>query len=306
MRQWRCLRRRLGSEQCCCSVDMKSTPSARLRSIPAGFEPAKLAEVDRRLDAIEALDKVAIGLAIESGSRAWGFPSPDSDYDCRFIFVRRPEDYLSPWPKRDVIETPLIDDMDLNGWELGKALKLMLKGNAVVLEWLMSPITYRGDATFRDELVDLAERHANRPAIARHYLHLGVRQRRTYFADEKQVALKKIFYALRPAIALRWLTENPQAVIPPMHFQTLIGDCDIPAEVFAIAKDLIARKAVTNELGTGLLPPPIRDFIDKEFARQADLERAPTILSDTARLDAEAFFRSTIDRLARQPGPAKA
>ncbi|MES2494829.1 MAG: nucleotidyltransferase domain-containing protein [Pseudomonadota bacterium] len=285
---------------------MQASASAKLRSIPATFEPTKLAEVDRRLDAIEALDKVAIGLAIESGSRAWGFPSPDSDYDCRFIFVRRPEDYLSPWPKRDVIETPLVDDMDLNGWELGKALKLMLKGNAVVLEWLMSPITYRGDATFRDELADLARRHANRPAIARHYLHLGIRQRQTYFADDKQVALKKVFYALRPAVALRWLAEHPQAVIPPMHFQTLIGDCDIPTEVLAIAEALVARKAITNELGTGLLPPPIREFIDKEFARQADLGRVPTVLSAAARLDAEAFFRSTIDRLARQSGPTKA
>jgi hypothetical protein len=79
-------------------------------------------------------------LAIESGSRAWGFPSPDSDYDCRFIFVRPIEDYLSPWQRRDVIETPLEGDFDVNGWELGKAIRLLAKGNAVIIEWLMSPI----------------------------------------------------------------------------------------------------------------------------------------------------------------------
>jgi uncharacterized protein len=93
---------------------------ARLRSLPADFDPVCLAEVDSRLEAIVREQKVGIGLAIESGSRAWGFPSPDSDYDCRFLFVRPAEDYLSPWPKRDVIETPLEDDIDLNGWELAR------------------------------------------------------------------------------------------------------------------------------------------------------------------------------------------
>lgn len=277
-----------------------------LRAIPPDFDAVKLREIDRRLEAIQTDHDVAIGIAIESGSRAWGFPSPDSDYDCRFIFVRRPEDYLSPWLKRDVIETPLVDDMDVNGWELGKALKLLLKGNAVVIEWLMSPILYAGDAAFRDDLTELARKHANRAAIRRHYLHLGVRQRQTYFADEKQVALKKLFYALRPAVALRWLAEHPEAVIPPMHFQTLLHDCSVPADVVAIAEELVARKAVTRELGSGTLPPAIRDFIDGEFARQAALGTSPVRLSDIAKADSENFFRSWIARLARQSGMAKA
>lgn len=78
----------------------------------------------------------------------------------------------------------------------------MLKGNAVVLEWLRSPIVYRGDATFRDDLLALARSHVDRDAVTRHYLDLGERQQRTYFGDGKQVALKKLFYALRTADAL--------------------------------------------------------------------------------------------------------
>src|SRR6187399_351008 len=109
------------------------------RVLPADFDPVVVAEIDARLAAVERDEQVRIPIAIESGSRAWGFPSPDSDYDCRFVYVRRPDAYLSPWVPRDVIETPLVGDLDVNGWDLGKALKLMLKGNAVILEWLRSP-----------------------------------------------------------------------------------------------------------------------------------------------------------------------
>src|SRR3954451_8834983 len=125
-----------------------------LRSIPDFMERSTVVDkIDARLRHIAAHDDVAIPLAIESGSRAWGFPSPDSDYDCRFLFFRRTDDYLSPWRRRDVIELPLDDELDINGWEFGKALKLLLKGNAVVIEWLTSPIAYRGDPHFRDALL---------------------------------------------------------------------------------------------------------------------------------------------------------
>jgi len=103
-----------------------------MRSVPDSLDPTVVAEIDARLGSLG----VAIPWAIESGSRAWGFPSPDSDYDCRFIFVRSASDYLSLWPKRDVIETPLDEIFDVNGWDLIKAVRLLVQGNAVVAEWL--------------------------------------------------------------------------------------------------------------------------------------------------------------------------
>lgn len=277
----------------CSTLPTKPMPS--LRSIPAGFDPHRLADVDRRLSEIVSEHGVRICLAIESGSRAWGFPSPDSDYDCRFIFVRSVDDYLSPWLRRDVIETPLIDDLDVNGWDLAKALKLMLKGNAVVIEWLMSPIAYRGDPEFRERMLALVDAHTDRAAIARHYLHLGLRQRNTYFADGKTVALKKLFYALRPAAALRWLRRHPRAAIAPMHFPTLLDECDPPHDVRAIALNLIARKAVTRELGEGSLPDPIRCFIDKEFAiAEASAIGRSGGVSPAARTICDRFFRDIV------------
>lgn len=272
--------------------------SARLRSIPEDFDRGPLAEVDSRLAEIVRDQGVAIGLAIESGSRAWGFPSPDSDYDCRFLFVRPAEDYLSPWAKRDVIETPLTDDIDLNGWELGKALKLLLKGNAVVIEWLMSPIVYDGEARFREELGAFAHRWSSRTGVMRHYLHLGERQRRTYFADGKDVQIKKLFYALRPAAALRWLRLHEGQAVAPMHFPTLMEQSEPPAEVLATALELIRLKSRTRELGSGPLPPQIEAFVDGEFAAARALlpDRAPRPSAD-AKAAAEDLFRSTVARL---------
>ncbi|VVT19574.1 conserved hypothetical protein [Sphingomonas sp. EC-HK361] len=266
-----------------------------MRTIPPEFAPNTVAEIDATLDAIVRDETVRIPWAIESGSRAWGFPSPDSDYDCRFIYVRREPAYLSIWPQRDVIETPLIGDLDVNGWDLAKALRLMLKGNAVVLGWLRSPLIYRGEPTFRDALLDLASRHVDRQAIGRHYLHLGERQRRTYFGDGKSVATKKLFYALRPAAALRWLRLHPDAAIPPMHFPTLMAECDPPSDVMAMTDDLIARKAQTRELGQGPLPNLIATFVADEFAAAHEaFEGRVTAPSAAAKVEIDSFFQTSV------------
>jgi predicted nucleotidyltransferase len=263
-----------------------------LRHIPDSFSPPVVAAIDERLTGVEAEHEVRIALAIESGSRAWGFPSPDSDYDCRFVFIRPVEQYLSPWVRRDVIETPLDAVLDVNGWELGKALKLLLKGNGVIIEWLRSPIVYRGDAGFRDDMLAFATEFADRGLIARHYLHLGERQRTVYLGDGEDVSIKKIFYALRPAAMLRWLRLRPGEAIAPMHFPTVMAGCEPPADVAAVVEDLMARKAQTRELGSARLPEPIRAFIDTEFdlARTA-FEKGPIMPSADAIAAAEALFR---------------
>jgi predicted nucleotidyltransferase len=237
-------------------------------------------------------------LAVESGSRAWGFPSPDSDYDCRFVFVRPTKQHLTPWPQRDVIEFALADELDANGWDLGKALRLLLKGNAVIIEWLRSPVIYRGEAWFRDGFLDFARRVASREAVARHYLHLGERQRRVYFGDGTAVAQKKIFYALRPAATLRWLWNHPGEAIAPMHFPTLMEECDPPAELLREVEDLMARKALTRELGAAPLSPVVSAFIDREFARGRDVwEAGRARASEEEKVQAAEFYREVVERL---------
>jgi predicted nucleotidyltransferase len=246
------------------------TAASPLRALGADFDPAVVSAVDARLRSIGE-HHARVLLAVESGSRAWGFPSPDSDYDCRFIYVRRRDDYLTLFPPRDVIELAQDKVLDVNGWDLAKALRLLLKGNAVVVEWLTSPYVYAGDAGFRDECRTLARQVLRTEAVARHYLHLGERQRRTYFADVRAIELKKMFYALRPAVALRWLRLHPGQAVAPMHFPTLVHESDLPSNVVTIIDDLLASKAQTRELGRGPLPAEVGALIDAEFVRARDV-----------------------------------
>lgn len=263
--------------------------------IPDSMDPSIVAQIRVRLDEVRREHGVAIPLAIESGSRAWGFPSPDSDYDCRFIFVRPADHYLSPWPKRDVIETPLDEVFDVNGWDLAKALRLLLNGNAVVIEWLMSPIFYTRDDLFAEGLLDLARNVVDRGRVMFHYLHLGERQRRTYFGDQKNVKSKKIFYALRPAAVLRWMRLHPHEAIAPMNFLALMEGCDPPRDVLDLTRILLAEKAKASEMGSAPLEPVLAAFIDSEFElarRFAAAARGATTRDSQER--AEAFFLSVL------------
>lgn len=271
-----------------------------LRSVPENFDPAALMEIDRRLAQIAQDNAVHIPLAIESGSRAWGFPSPDSDYDCRFFYVRSVEGHLTPWPERDVIETPLINEIDLNGWDLAKALGLLLKGNAVVIEWLTSPICYCGLDWFREDFRAFAHKHARRSLVARHYLHLGLRQSQRHLAGLDEVPLKRLFYSVRPAAALRWLRLHPEAAVAPMHFQTLMLESAPPAAVTDTLSKLIEAKSQGRELGKAHLPLEIAEFIRSEFDLASELttpDAGEATIASEAKAEAREFYRSVVVRL---------
>ena len=272
-----------------------------LRSIPPGMDGEKVVLIDAMLDRVVDEYRVFLPLAIESGSRAWGFASPDSDYDCRFVFVRRVADHITPWSARDVIELPLDAELDTNGWDLAKALRLLLKGNAVIVEWLRSPVIYRGQTWFRDGFLEFARQAASREAIGRHYLHLGERQRRVYFGDGTSVVQKKIFYALRPAATLRWLRMHPTEAIAPMHFPTLMAECDPPTALKEEVSDLLSRKAVTRELGAAPLSPAVARFIDSEFElARSVFESGPAPAPGEALERARQFYRMVVERLERE------
>ena len=99
--------------------------------------------IKEKLSQIEARENIRIIYACESGSRAWGFASPDSDYDVRFIFVRPVEDYLRVKELPDYIDAELNEVYDINGWDLKKFFKQLYKSNPVIFEWADSPIVYR-------------------------------------------------------------------------------------------------------------------------------------------------------------------
>jgi len=266
-----------------------------MRNIPESMDATIVEQIDDRLDGVARGHDVVIPWAIESGSRAWGFPSPDSDYDCRFLYVHHPDEYLSLWPNRDVIETPLDEIFDVNGWDLAKALRLVVKGNAVISEWLRSPIVYSGDVTFRDSLLTLAEDVSDRVLLTRHYLHVG---RNKWPDDTRDASLKKIFYSLRPAATLLWLRSHPASVLAPMNLHDLLAETEVADAVLRETAELTALKAVTSEMGRGTVPPAIAAFVIAEFERaEADVDGAELLprTETTARVD--EYFRSTLRHL---------
>lgn len=247
-------------------------------------------EIDAQLAKIEQDNDVRILFAIESGSRAWGFPSPDSDYDVRFVYAHPRDWYLTLEPGRDVIELPIDKLLDINGWDLRKALSLALKPNPVLLEWLASPIRYRWDAPACEALISLSEKVAHRTACRYHYLSLGESQWRRHIGDATEVKMKKYFYILRPALALRWLRMNMN--LPPMNLHDLIAGIDLAPPVVDTIADLLEQKAKTREIGTGARIPEIDALINAEFSAAREMENEP---KDTDhRAEADALFRSLL------------
>ncbi|HSX56068.1 MAG TPA: nucleotidyltransferase domain-containing protein [Sphingomonas sp.] len=233
-------------------------------------------EIENRLAAVEAAEDVRVLMAVESGSRAWGFPSPDSDYDIRFIYVRPRDWYLSLAPGRDVIERPIVDEIDLNGWDVRKAFGLLLKSNAVVSEWIESPIRYRPDDPFVAKFAALADAMLDARALAHHYARLGRTAADRWLDDDGDVPVKKYFYALRPALAIRVLRLHPHQR-PPMNLQALVTLADLSADAKAAIADVVAAKARTNERSNGTRVPLLDALIADELDRAAELTiRAPS------------------------------
>ena len=149
-----------------------------------------------KLSEIEAREQVRILHAVESGSRAWGFASPDSDYDVRFVYVREPEFYLRLNKTRDVIEWQLDDTLDINGWDLSKALQLLHKSNPTLFEWNSSPIVYH-TTTEWEKIAAIIERYFVAKSGLYHYLSTAKSNYREHLKGET-VKYKKYFYVLRP------------------------------------------------------------------------------------------------------------
>lgn len=232
--------------------------------------PQMRAAIVARLKDIEAEEQVRILFAIESGSRAWGFHSPDSDYDVRFVYARPVEWHYRLEKTRDVIERPIDDELDISGWELGKALGLAMRSNAVIAEWLQSPITYLADTEAVQQLTIFARDVLDRRSVTWHYLALLERQRSRLAAPEGGIRIKRYFYVLRPSLALRWMRLNNQAM-PPMDMATLRAGCDLSPDLAASLDRLTQQKMAAKERAESAGSDPLLDrFIAGEEVAARD------------------------------------
>ncbi|RKP49961.1 nucleotidyltransferase domain-containing protein [Cohnella endophytica] len=248
--------------------------------------------ITEQLERLEREEQIRILYACESGSRAWGFPSRDSDYDVRFVYIRQPEWYLSIFDKRDVIERPINDRLDISGWDLRKALSLYRKSNPPLLEWLQSPIRYAEQFSVTEQLRGISPLAFSPKSCLYHYLNMARGNYRMYLQGER-VRIKKYFYVLRPVLACEWIERYGE--MPPMAFDLLVEKL-IPksGELWQVIQQLLARKKSGEELDYEPRLNPINDYLEQ---RLQELEKiAAAMKSADAKLDdrLDALFRETL------------
>ena len=210
---------------------------------------------------IEEKEHVRVLHVIESGSRAWGFASSDSDYDVRFIYVRDKDFYLSLRNTKDYIDWELNEVLDINGWDLKKALQHFHKSNATLFEWSNSPVVYKTTKEWQSLYNQTAGRYfACKPALY-HYYGTANKNYHTYLLDD-MVKYKKYFYVLRPILACKWIEEKKCP--PPVLFDELCRTM-LEDDMKAAVTDLVAKKIKMSESDKGPKLEKINQYIEKKL-----------------------------------------
>ncbi|MFH1028312.1 MAG: nucleotidyltransferase domain-containing protein [Pseudomonadota bacterium] len=235
-------------------------------------------DIMHRLALTERDQDVRILLAIESGSRAWGFASPNSDFDVRFIYARSADWYLSVdlEERRDVIEYGITDDIDLNGWDIRKALRLFWKSNPAFVEWIQSPIKYIESGCFASGARDLLSYVYSNESGIYHYRSMAKTNYRGYLRAE-MVPLKKYFYVLRPQLSVRWIERY--GVAAPIEFGKLLHLIDDQPRLLSDIEQLLDKKRATPEMGLSEPISSINSFIIAELERLETLNPQRSVKS---------------------------
>jgi hypothetical protein len=215
-----------------------------------------------RLHEIEAEHEIEILYAVESGSRAWGLESADSDYDIRFIYRHELKWYLNILPQKDVIEYPEANLLDISGWDLRKTLFLLNKSNPTLFEWLNSPIAYIKDEKKYNLLKETSQNFFSPKSSIYHYLHMAKGNYRDYLQGET-VRIKKYFYVLRPLLSCMWIEKHTSA--PPFNFHELLSEPSIVDKPLNSILNLLEKKKAGIELGNSVVIPEINYFIEKKI-----------------------------------------
>lgn len=248
-------------------------------------------EIKKELLRLEKERDIKILYAVESGSRAWGFASTDSDWDVRYIYIHRLDWYLEIDDKKDSQEEILPNDIDLAGWELKKALRLFRKSNPPMLEWLRSPIIYLNQYLTAIRLRDLTKEYFNPKSCLHHYLNMAEGNYREYLQRE-HVRVKKYFYVLRPILACDWIKQTNTMI--PMEFQELLESQVTNPNIRKEIENLLNRKIAGDELKEEPKIQILNTFLEekinfyKEYVKQLE----PTTQPETSKLN--KLFKETV------------
>lgn len=240
-----------------------------------------------KISEIQQKENITILHAVESGSRAWGFASPDSDYDVRFIYVRNKNDYLRLEKMRDVIEWEINDVYDINGWDISKTLRLLHNSNPTVFEWIHSPVVYSSHKIIKELTPQIDSFFSCKSGIY-HYISTALSTYNKHINDEN-IKLKKYFYVIRPLLACRWILENKTP--PPVLFQELV-DSVADDNIKPVISELVRIKTEVPETAKGKHIPELDIYIENsitEIKKYADSMKDDK-KHDWNELD-EIFFR---------------
>ncbi|MBT34043.1 MAG: nucleotidyltransferase [Thalassobius sp.] len=245
--------------------------------------------VRNKIAELEQSYHIRIVYACESGSRAWGFASPDSDYDIRFIYTHPLKKYLSVGNYKAEMDFAVTNDIDLSGWELRKTLGLLFKSNATVFEWLQSPVVYHNEDDFREQLWQICPEYFKPTTLIYHYLGT-VKSAYGSGVSDGLIKIKKYFYIIRPVLAALWVAEKEE--IPPMEFAKL---CELIENdpVYKVVQALLEQKKVAKEGERIALIPELENFI--ETAREKCELAAKSFEKQQFTTDSlDTFFSKTI------------
>ena len=243
-----------------------------------------------KLKEIERQEHCRILFAGETGSRAWGFASPDSDYDVRFVYIRPRSEYLRLDPIRDVIECPISDQLDISGWDLTKTLRLTHRSNPTILEWLASPEVYRSSPSV-EPLGNLALQYLSRRKSIRHYSgHAAGYMDRILSAGET-ADIKMYLYALRSVLACHWILDR--GTFPPVPIGDLM-DAELDEALRPTVEDLLARRTHDKE---SRIPaaPLLQHYLESSLAEIDARTRALSEEEPRGWEELNAFFLAVLE-----------
>lgn len=244
--------------------------------------------ITEKLKDIERDQDVTILYSCESGSRAWQFASPDSDYDVRFIYIRKAADYLSISEKDEQLSFPIVDELDIYGWDIRKLLRLMRRSNVTPFEWMQSSTIYRDNPEFVTALSELAGNYFDARANACHYLGI-VRTMTGGNMDELNVTVKSLFYILRSLLSAMWNIERRE--IAPLTIYRLMEL--LPDSLQMETEALIALKATLPEKQEIKASPALKQYIQTAF--MVCEEKISSLKRQSFAVDGlDAFFLKTL------------
>ena len=246
-------------------------------------------KIKKLLQQIEKNNNIKILFAIENGSRSWGMASKDSDYDVRFVFYRKIDDYITLCPEKEVITVAYDENLkecdiqgsliDICGFDIFKYLKLLLSSNPTTIEWINSHIVYYGDNNI--DLKNYINNNFNQEKLFRHYFSLFRKNYHEFIQQGKAITYKKYLYSMRGILNAKYVYEFDK--IPPLDIRATIETTKsfMPENVYEKLEEVIKIKSQGLEKDVILRIPEFDSFFNAELeknynkfnSRKPDIER---------------------------------